>query len=235
MSKASTALQLLRKQGATGVLDRLGDYVRPYLVLDESHVWYCQDLTGPLPLPQVPPGLRVRQGDLADLDLLQRLPTIGTQEAGRRLAAGGSLWLVLDGDEPLFACWLFRGSAPAVAAAGGAFKLPSDIVMLEDSVTAEAARGRGIGPLAWSTLALTEQAAGSKMIITKIAVDNVPSRKAVIKVGFRPLAIVRFHRVGGRGGRTELFPIEDSDGAAWLAEALSATHPFLNGRNGRVL
>jgi len=73
------------------------------------------------------------------------------------------------------------------------------------------------------------------MNITKIAVDNVPSRKGALKAGFAPMAIVRFHRVGGRGGRTELFPTENSEAAVWLAKALPAKHPFLAGRNGTQL
>ena len=40
-----------------------------------------------------------------------------------------------------------------LAAPGGRLRLPADTVVLEDSVTSAAARGRGIAPRAWNALA----------------------------------------------------------------------------------
>ncbi len=235
MSKAATALEMFRMDGAGAVMERIGEIVRPHLVIDESHIWYQQDLTQVDANPVIPDGLTVRAGDENDLALVERLPTIGREDAKRRLASGATPWFVLEGGEPLFACWVFRTSAPVIAARDGRLLLAEHIVMLEDSVTAEAARGRGIAPLGWKAIAHAEHEAGARTAVTKIAVDNVPSRKAILKAGFKPMGIVRFHRVGGRGGRTEMFPLDTSAATVWLAEALAAKHPFLTGPSGTLL
>jgi len=87
----------------------------------------------------------VREGSADDLDLLERLPTIGREDA-RSTGDRGNALARRRRRRPLFACWVFRGSAPVVAAAGGVLKLPPDIVMTEDSVTAEARADVGSDP-----------------------------------------------------------------------------------------
>ena len=67
---------------------------------------------------------------------------------------------------------------------------------LEDSVTSSAYRGRSVAPAAWSQIADSLEQAGVESIITKIDENNVPSRRAVEKVGFREIATMRYRRQG---------------------------------------
>jgi acetyltransferase (GNAT) family protein len=233
--KATTAARLLRTEGFDAVRERVSEQIRPFLVIDESHVWYRLNLTA-LPAPKpLPEGTRLHELTDADVPQLEKLPTIGPDEAHARLADGARAWLVLEGSEPLFACWVFRDSAPVLAADGGRLSLPPNIVLLEDSVTAAAARGRGVAPAAWSQVAPLAAEGGATTLITKVAVDNVASRKAVVKAGFVASAVVDFRRVGGRGGRTALHPTEISEVSTWLAKALPATAPFIDSRGTTIL
>ena len=109
---------------------------------------------------------------------------------------------------------------PAIAAPGGQLQLSAGTVCLEDSVTAAPARGRGIGPAAWSAIADALGDEGQRHIITKVAVDNVPSRRAVEKAGFDAVALMHFRRFGPRS-RTWV-DVLDRDRGISIAEGLSA-------------
>lgn len=187
----------------------------------ERHVWYALDLASMGPAPAIPPGLVLRAGEESDAPLLDELESISSTEAVRRLRAGNALWLVLEGSRPLFSCWIFDRTAPTIAAARGYVPLPADVACLEDSVTAPAARGRGIAPAAWLRIAESLRAVGRRQLITKVAVDNAPSRRAVEKAGFVAIALMRFRRIG-TWKRTSVEVLDRASG--WLAEAL-APHP----------
>ena len=106
--------------------------------------------------------LTLRRALEPDLPLLDQLPTTSPVEARVRIDAGHDLWIVLEGDRPLFSCWIFRGRTPTIAAPGGQLPLPADTVCLEDSVTVAAARGRGIAPAAWAAIADALAAGGAR-------------------------------------------------------------------------
>ncbi|MGH2908575.1 MAG: GNAT family N-acetyltransferase [Solirubrobacteraceae bacterium] len=169
------------------------------MLLLEYHVWYALDLTAERPRRELDAGLTLRRGDESDVSLLTELPTISPEQARTRLARGNALWLVLEGADPRFACWIFRDQTPVIAAPGGEMRLAAGTACLEDSVTAAAARGRGVAPAAWTSIADGLGAEGLRELITKIEVANLPSRRAVEKIGFRPVALMRFVRIGPRG------------------------------------
>jgi ribosomal protein S18 acetylase RimI-like enzyme len=182
----------IRRHGVAGSLQRIASMIRRdvgrRVALHEQHVWYALELAASHPPIQW-------QGDIAfsriaahDLAYLSQLETVGNLEARQRLAQGAELWLAREGPHAVFACWIFRNRTPVLAARGGWLELPDGVVCLEDSVTSPAYRGRGIAPAAWSRVANELQHEGSKTIITKVASDNVPSRRAVERAGFRPLA-----------------------------------------------
>jgi RimJ/RimL family protein N-acetyltransferase len=100
----------------------------------------------------------------------------------------------------------------------GVLSLPQEIVCLDDSVTAEDYRGKSIAPAAWSGIADTLERTGVRSIVTKIEESNLPSRKAVSKVGFEEIATMCFRRRGLSSSTT----VEAGEGAAaaWLAEKL---------------
>lgn len=163
--------------------------------LKERHIWYRLDLASDRPHPALPPGFELGPASAGELELLGGLETIGLQEAQRRLAAGAELWLLRQAGEAAFACWIFRGRTPVLAARGGWLRLPDDTACLEDSVTAARHRGQGLAPAVWSRVADSFAAQGFAALITKVAEDNQPSRRAVEKAGFEPVACMDLLRV----------------------------------------
>lgn len=208
----------VRARGLRGTGAEAVARVRPHLHLAEQHVWYERRLDGSEAGVEWPDGLRLVAGTPADFPALDDLETVDATEAALRLDAGARWWLVYDGEQPLFSCWLFTGKAPVLAAPGGWLALPADTVVLEDSVTSAAARGRGIAPRAWNALAALCATRHDRML-TKVAVDNAPSRKAVEKAGFAGVAIMSLRTVGPWRRTT----VEQLGGApAWLAADLGA-------------
>jgi len=189
--------RMVRARGLRGALGWAWQMARSRVLLNESHIWYELDLTSERPRRVLEPGLVRRRGGVGDVSVLAELNTVHGETALRRLEDGNDLWLVFDdGDTPLFSCWIFRRRAPAIAAPHGGIELAPGMVGLEDSVTAPAARGRGIAPAAWSAIADDLADEGMRLLITKVSVDNIPSRKAVEKVGFEGVALMHFKRVG---------------------------------------
>lgn len=182
-------------------------------------MWYTLDLAGERKRRPLAGDLTLHAGSPADCDLLDELPTVSPAQGRARLAGGNDLWMVLEGGHPLFSCFIFRASAPAIAAPNGSLTLPDGTACLEDSVTGAAARGRGIAPAAWSAIADILTGEGLHDLITKVAVENGPSRRAVVKAGFRPVALMQFRRIGTLR-RTHVYGLDDPVGEA-LARTLT--------------
>jgi RimJ/RimL family protein N-acetyltransferase len=123
-------------------------------------------------------------------------PGFTDSETRRRLDQGAQLWTVVKGDEAAFACWIFPRVTPVLQARGGTYTLPEGTACLEDSVTSPNHRGRGIAPAAWTAIAQRLSAQGFEILITKVNVENVPSRRAVEKSGFRGVNVMRYKRRG---------------------------------------
>jgi GNAT superfamily N-acetyltransferase len=210
----------LRRYGVRGVLRAAPARIWGRVALSESHVWYELDPVGVRPQRSMPQNLTLRRGDERDLPLLGELPTISLVEARVRIRDGNDLWLVLEDGRPLFSCWIFRRLTPVLAAPGGQLQLPAGTVCLEDSVTAAPARGRGIGPAAWSAIADALADERQRHIITKVAVENAPSRRAVEKAGFDAVALMHFIRIGPRS-RTRV-EVLDGNRGSFIAESLDA-------------
>jgi GNAT superfamily N-acetyltransferase len=163
---------------------------------NETHLWFALVPAGDRPHPRLPEGLTLRRGSEAEVELLRDLETVSPEAARARLREGHDLWLVVDDDQAVFTTWIFRRRAPAVAARGGWFDLPGGTVCQEDSFTAVHARGRGIAPAAWAAIADVLAAEGPELLIRKAESGNVAARRAGEKVGFRPVAVMNFRRVG---------------------------------------
>lgn len=201
----------LETRGICGTVRRAGELTAERIYFAERYVWYALALGDDRPRRELPPGLRLRQGDRRDLGLLERLEALPAREAEDRLAGGHDWWLVTEGERAAFSCWIFRGRAPALAARGGWLTLSDDTVCLEDSVTSADFRGRGVAPGAWTALADSLAGEGLRTIITKIREDNAPSRCAVQKVGFREAALVDLWRVGSQK-RVAVSSLNGADG-----------------------
>ncbi len=136
----------------------------------------------------------------------------------QRMEAGADLWLVLEGRQLAFACWIFHGSAPVRGARSGRLVLPPGIDFMEDSVTSASYRGRGIvAPAAWSQVADRLERTGTKSVITKVKEDNKVMRWALSRSGFREIATIHFRRAGLRQRTTV---VGTGAAPAWLAEQL---------------
>lgn len=192
------ARHLLNRHGPLGLARRIVETAWSRVYLHEEHIWYELPLDRERERRPLAPGLELVEADEAQTRHLGGLPTMSPAEAQRLRARGARLYLILDGEQPLFACWIHTSQTPAIAARGGWLSLPSAVVCLEDSVTAPAARGRGVAPAAWSELAERLAGEGVASMITKVEIENAPSRKAVEKAGFREFAVMRLRRLGPR-------------------------------------
>lgn len=193
----SRLLRHWRSHGTAQTVRTLVERMRPHLFLRETHVWYELRLDPAATVARpFPPGYVLLAGGPEQLPLLEQLPTVDAEEGARRLADRASFWLVLDDQgNAAFSCWIFRGTAPVLAAAGGRLTLPEQFTVLEDSVTAAAARGHGLAPAAWSWVAAALLQEGHASLLTKVETANAASRRAVAKAGFVPFATVRYRRV----------------------------------------
>ncbi len=190
----SRALGILREEGPRGLVRRSRGQLA---FADEKHVWYELDLT-------VPPDVRLDEAcDLVPIEsggpALELFDLVGSCDPAltrERLKVGGRAWLVVCAGDPAFGCWTFRGRTPVRAMPDDWLPLAPDVAGLEDSVTAPSFRGRGVAPRAWSQVANVLAAEGCRALVTKILDTNSASRRAVEKVGFRPVAESRLRRRG---------------------------------------
>jgi RimJ/RimL family protein N-acetyltransferase len=190
-------IQRIRRDGPAETAREVVRRVRKVAYLREEHLWYQLDLTDSRPRRELPEEVRLVRATEADADAVAALGQ-EPAEARRRLEAGNDLWLVFDGDDPLFACYTFRQATPVMAASHGTLSLPPGAACLEDSVAAPAARGRGIAPGAWTLVGDQLAKDGFSALVTKIETANAASRKAVEKVGFREVAVMQHRRVAMR-------------------------------------
>lgn len=208
---------VVEREGAPVAARRAASRLRRRLYVDEAHRWYELQLAEPPPGDGLTDGLRLVKAGEAEAALAVDLqgPVEGTVALLRH---GADLWLVCEGERCAFSCWTFHRSTPVLAAPDGWLALPEGVVCLEDSATDPAYRGRGIAPAAWREIARTLRAEGTRAIVTKIAVDNVPSQRAVAKVGFREIGTMRL-----RGCPTRSRPrVEDVEPPSPTMAALAA-------------
>jgi GNAT superfamily N-acetyltransferase len=186
---------MARRDGIGAALAHAWELARHQFYNREEHIWYQLDLNAERPRRELVEGVRLVRAGAGDA---HRVEDVGQfeGEALKRLAGGNDLWLAVDDqDRTLFACWTFRSETPMLAAPHGRLPLPRGTACLEDSVTSPLARGKGIAPAAWTAIADILATEGFESMITKVTTDNVPSRKAVEKAGFREIAVMRMTSV----------------------------------------
>ena len=214
------------RHGPAGIARIAADRAKAHVRLDEEHVWYGLELPSATgrPFGDAGDALRLVEPRTAEeLAPFDDLPTLDATRAWARVQEGGRPWLVLDGILPAFGCWTFATSAPMIAARGGWLALCEGDVVLEDSVAAPIARGRGIAPRTWDHIADVLAADGAARMLTKVGTSNAPSRRAVTKAGFREIAIMRLRR---RGAHThvDVEVLDANPAGARLARSLNRRH-----------
>lgn len=185
-----------RRHGARGFGRRALSLLAGALYLREEHLWYRLDLDRPAEeVAARVSGLRLVRLAEEDPELLERA-LLDPREVRRRRAAGAELWIVLDGPEPVFTTWVFRGATPVLAARGGWLALPPGLACHEDAVTRPALRGCGIASAAWAAIAAQGAREGLRHVVSKSETANASSRGAHERAGFREFARMRLLRVG---------------------------------------
>ena len=195
MSARSEIRGLVRRHGVGGAVKTIAERVSPWSKWSTEFVWYRLDTEDPeRPRRELKEGFVLRRGSVDDMDLLNQLPAdqlvaaLTPELVSERLSDGASLWIVEKEGKAAFCCWNFYGSAPVRGAEGGVVRLPDDAFVLEDSISSPDFRGQGVAPGAWTAIADANRDEGRRNMITKVTVENEPSRKAVEKAGFKDVA-----------------------------------------------
>lgn len=191
--------------------------VKPALFLVEEHVWYVRGL-GDLPELALPEGFELRRAAADDLSVAAgtgRDPAL----VERYMEAGHELWMLVHDGRAAFSTWIFRGSAPAIAARRGWFELPATAACMEDWVTHPDFRGRGLAPVAALGAFRAVRGSGVEHVVAKIESANDSAHHAAAKAGFDAVATMRFSRIGPRH-RTRLMDVRGEVGAQ-LARVLA--------------
>lgn len=188
----------IRRHGPVGLARVVRDRLVSRIWLDEAHIWYVLALDRLKLLPMAD-GYELRPGTPGDLPVMAQDPdSAPLKKAKRRLARGASLWLVTIGGQIAFVAWVFGDAAPAIAARGGELTLPPGAASLESTFTNAEHRGRGIAGAAWTAIAEQLAGDGYEVLITKVEVENAPSRRAFENAGFRAASEMRLRRRGVR-------------------------------------
>ena len=210
----------LRRYGPAGLVSRAAVRGTQLVFLREAHIWYTLDLRGERPKRALPDGFRLHTATPADTPAVAELPNQAREAILRERVAGPvDIYVVSEGDTPAFACSVFRERTPVATARGGWLELPRETVCIEDSGTSSEFRGRGLAPGAWAAIADDLEGRGFETMITKVAVDNEPSRRAVTKAGFREGTEMRTRRTGPRT-RYAFTPL-GAPGAEFVSKSLS--------------
>ena len=198
MPSAFTRLRsAVREDGVGRVARRVAERGGHSVLLREEHIWYSLDLTGERPRRELPEGFELRVATEADAEAAAALPNQpAADEIRARIAGTADVYMVREHGKPAFACTIFRERTPTIAARGGWLDLPADTVCLEDSGTSPDFRGRGVAPGAWTAIADALAERGFKTMLTKVEIDNEPSRRAVVKAGFGEAVDMRMRRLG---------------------------------------
>lgn len=152
--------------------------------------------------------------------MLDEFPSISGPGAKVWLDTDAIFWLLLDGEKPVFVCWVFQSPARFKAAQGW-LALPPGVALMEESAVSPSYRGRGtLAPAVWSQVADRLQQAGVASLIIKVEHDNKVMRWSLAKAGFRETFTVHFRRLGPVSRTT--IRSADNTRVRWLAEQTGA-------------
>lgn len=198
---------------------RMRDRWGPLLWMHELHVWSTADLRAERPHLPLADGLKAIRATAAHLDLLEDLGAVGADQALDRLSRGAELWMVLEGERPVYAGWLFHAQAPTVAARSGWIDLPPRVANPEDMITAPDYRGRGLASAMYTVIFDTLQREDrADTVVGKVPVDNIANRRALAKSGWQEFAVVDYRRIGP-WRRTRVRPVTTA-WTSWLSGQL---------------
>jgi GNAT superfamily N-acetyltransferase len=185
----------LEQQGAFGLVRQAAGRV---FSVDEEYVWYALDLERLKPMAFRGEGYELRAVSEDEAELLNVVPAIPVEEGRRRIARGEQLWFVFHEGEPVFACTAFLNLLPLEAARKGRYPLSDGVMCVDDGLTKREYRGRAIAVVAWLAIAERLRDDGYRVMIAKVPMDNIASRRTHEKTGFRPTMVMNRRRRGFR-------------------------------------
>lgn len=221
---AQRVLRALRSRSPGELVGLIARRVRERVFLSEEHLWYVLELSRATEVP-LAEGYEIVLAGESEQRLLSVLGAVSPELAGRRRADGAELWMALRGRDPAFACFVFDSETPVRATRAGVLALPANVICLEDSFTSANHRRKGLAVSAWTRIAVAKRGSGATMI-TKVETENEPSRRAVLKAGFREAATMSLRR-RGPVTRVRMTPLSQTltaaerEVAAWLERALA--------------
>jgi ribosomal protein S18 acetylase RimI-like enzyme len=147
-------------------------------------------------LKDLPEGLELRQAAEEELRLLEEFDTVSPAEGLLRHRMGATLWLLMDGDRPALACWVFAGHLPLPTVPAGWLELPDGVAALEDIAIGGSYRGRGLAPRVLARIADHYAARGVESLVVGVQENDAPALHFVEKAGFEHVGLMRTRRVG---------------------------------------
>jgi hypothetical protein len=175
-------LKKIRQHGLRGSIARAASRVQE----NDHWIWHELALDDELPDRKLPDGMTLVRAEELYKSALSEVGEVSPEIVESRLANGGHPWVVVEDGQVAFACWIYPDGTPLEFPPGW-LPLPDDAVALEHSVASPHFRGRGTATGAWVALA-EHYGKNAKTMITVVTADNIPTLKAVAKVGFRPAA-----------------------------------------------
>ena len=184
----------------------------------QHHTWYELRLDADRLLPPATGELECHRAIARDVAGLAEFGVRG-RRARALLRRGHELWIAREGDDAVFACWLWLRKAPVAAARSGWIALPEHTACLGESVTRADRRGRGIAARAWQAIAVEIAALGYERLLIRVSAPDRALRYAVLKAGFEELAHMWVRRRAFRT-RVDAEVLPHSDAGRLLAAHL---------------
>jgi glycosyltransferase involved in cell wall biosynthesis/GNAT superfamily N-acetyltransferase len=209
----------LKQSGIKHTAAVMLDQLKARIALDESHVWYELDLTTRLPDYPLEDRFELCRGTEDDIARFAEIPPVTSYHVRERMRTGADLWYAREGDAVAFFCWTLRHAAPTLASPTGSIPLRPEVVNLEDSTASPEYRRSAVGMGVLSEVARRLRHEGVTSMVTKVAVDNTPARRWVLKLGFVEVGVATVRRRGRRWSRS-VVPTPGHE-SSWLVRALS--------------
>jgi len=164
----------------------------------EAQIWYRLALRRPRPHLQLPEGLLLVRVASDDRRFIDQLPNLTVDDTERRLLVDRDLWVVHDQGRVVFACWICRTNMLVTATRDLEFKLPHQVVGLDDAIGGPLVLAHGIASAAWSGIADALGEDGVSAVLSKVGENDLPRRRAMEEAGFTAVAALEVLCLGHR-------------------------------------
>ncbi len=198
-----TAYKVLRSQGIGAALRETMHKV----AIVETYLAYGVSLRAPLPEVRSELPIVVRRATAQDFARFRQMPLPFRRHAEVHDAFGlDQCYLAMVADDIAFLVWIYYPNEQHLQPTTWR-RLRPDEAEIANGITLPSFRGKGVYPRVMSTLLHKLKDEGYHYVYGYIESDNVPSRRGILKVGFRVI---------GRSWRVRLFYHYQRDPAAGI-------------------